>query len=109
MPRDSLGEFEQLVLLAVMHLGDGTYGVPIVREIQERTGREVAPAAVYVALQRLEKKGLIETWLGDPSQAGGGKPRRHVRLEPQAVEMLKASHRTMSAMRAGLEPVLEEK
>jgi DNA-binding PadR family transcriptional regulator len=107
MPREALGQFEELVLLAVLHLGNGTYGVPIIREIEERTGRDVAPAAVYVALQRLEKKGVIATTLASPG-GSRGKPRRHVSLEPEAVDLLRASHRTMTRMWAGLEPLLED-
>ena len=59
--RDTLGEFEQMVLLAILHLGEDVYGVPIVDEIARRTGREVAPAAVYVTLRRLEEKGLVSS------------------------------------------------
>lgn len=109
MPREALGQFEELVLLAALHLGDGTYGVPIIREIEQRTGRDVAPAAVYVALQRLEKKGLITTRLEPPGDGKGGRPRRHVSLEPEAIDLLRASHQTMKSMWAGLEPVLEDR
>ena len=56
MSREVLGEFEHMVLLAILHLGDGLYGVPIVDEIQRRTGRAVAPAAVYITLRRLEQR-----------------------------------------------------
>ncbi len=108
MPK-ALGHFEELVLLAVLHLGDGTYGVPIIREIEQRTEREVAPAAVYVALQRLEKKGLIATNLTPPTGRNRGKPRRYVTLQPAAIEMLRRSHRTMTRMWAGLETVLEDR
>ena len=75
MTREALGEFEQMVLLAILHLGDGVYGVPIVDEIQRRTGRTVAPAAVYITL-RLEQKGLLTSWMGDAtSERGGRSPR----------------------------------
>ncbi len=62
--RDTLGEFEQMVLLAILRLGEDVYGVPIVDEIARRTGREVAPAAVYVTLRRLEEKGMLASWMG---------------------------------------------
>ena len=65
MTREALGEFEHMVLLAILHLGDGVYGVPIVDEIQRRTGRTVAPAAVYITLRRLEQKGLLTAWMSD--------------------------------------------
>ncbi|MGD8331979.1 MAG: helix-turn-helix transcriptional regulator [Acidobacteriota bacterium] len=109
MPREALGQFEELVLLAILHLGDGTYGVPIIEEIAARTDREVAPAAVYIALQRLEKKGLVSTRLEAPGEGPPGKPRRLVSLQPEAIEMLRASHRTMTSMWAGLEPILEDR
>ena len=76
--RDTLGEFEQMVLLAILHLGEDVYGVPIVDEIARRTGREVAPAAVYVTLRRLEEKGMLASWMGESTGERGGKARRHV-------------------------------
>jgi len=109
MPREALGQFEELVLLAVLHLGEGTYGVPIIQEIEVRAGRDVAPAAVYVALQRLEKKGLISTHLEHPGEGQGGKPRRRVSLQPAALDLLRASHQVMTRMWEGLEPVLEDR
>ena len=78
--RDTLGEFEQMVLLAILHLGGDVYGVPIVDEIARRTGREVAPAAVYVTLRRLEEKGLLASWMGESTGERGGKARRYVRV-----------------------------
>ena len=78
MGKRNLGEFELLVLLAVLRLGDEAYAVAIVDEIGERTGRQVRRAAVYTALQRLETKGLVSTWLGDARAERGGKARRNV-------------------------------
>ena len=66
MPQ-GLGEFEQMVLLAILHVGDEAYGVPIVEEIERRTGRSASRAAVYVTLRRLEKKGLISSWRSEPT------------------------------------------
>ena len=99
----SLGEFEQMVLLAILHLGEGVYGVPIVEEIERRTGRSVARAAVYVALRRLEKKELIESWMGEPTEARGGKARRLVRVLPEGRRLLLDSRRAMDAMWQGLD------
>ena len=62
-----LGEFEQMVLLAILHVGDGAYGLAIRKELEQRTGREVSHGAAYVTLERLAKKGLVETWMGEPS------------------------------------------
>jgi PadR family transcriptional regulator PadR len=106
MPTDTLGEFEQMVLLATVQLGDDVYGVPIVAEIERRTGRSVARAAVYVTLRRLEKKGLIESWMGEPTEERGGKARRLVRVRPEGRRLLRASRRAMEAMWHGLDPGL---
>lgn len=108
MGQVSLGEFEQMVLLAILHLGDGVYGVPIVDEIERRTGRSVSRAAVYVTLRRLEKKGLLETWMGEPTEERGGKARRMVRVRPEGKDQLLEARRTMDAMWDGLEPASGE-
>ena len=72
MTYHGLGEFEQVVLLAIAHLRGEAYGVPIVEEIERRTGRAVARAAVYVTLRRLEEKGFVSSWIGDPTPERGG-------------------------------------
>src|SRR5215203_4809496 len=101
--RDALGEFEHMVLLAILHLGDGVYGVPIVDEIQRRTGRTVAPAAVYVTLRRLEQKGLLSSWMGESTAERGGKARRYVRVTGAGRESLRTSRRTLDSMWRGLD------
>lgn len=106
MSRDVLGEFEQLVLLAIVHLGDGVYGVPIADEIERRTGRAVSPAAVYVTLRRLEQKGLLSSTMSDPTPERGGKARRCVRLTPAAMESLRSSRQVLDSMWKGLDPGL---
>ena len=88
MPPQPLGEFEQLVLLAIVRLGNEAYGVPIVDEIERRTGRAVARAAVYVTLRRLEEKGLLSSWMSDPTPERGGKPRRYVKVERAGAQAL---------------------
>jgi DNA-binding PadR family transcriptional regulator len=103
MPNNTLGEFEQMVLLAILQLGDDVYGVPIVDEIERRTGRSVARAAVYVTLRRLEKKGLIESWMGEPLSERGGKARRIVRVRPEGRLLLSRSRRAMDEMWRGLD------
>jgi DNA-binding PadR family transcriptional regulator len=100
----SLGEFEQMVLLAILRLEGDVYGVPITEEIERRTGRAVSPAAVYVTLRRLEEKGLVKSWLGEPLPERGGKPRRLVRVEKRALALLRESRQQMDAMWSGLEP-----
>ena len=105
----NLGEFELLVLLASLRLGEAeAYAVSIGDEITVRTGRSLQRAAVYVTLQRLEKKGLIATRLGDPRPERGGKARRLVRVEPAgrvaASDARRAFQRMWSALEAWLEP-----
>ena len=104
MSNGNLGEFEQMVLLAILQLGEDVYGVPIVEEIERRTDRSVARAAVYVTLRRLEKKGLVESWMGEPSEERGGKARRLVRVRPEGQRLLQRSRRAMEAMWQGLDP-----
>lgn len=108
MGRSTLGEFEQQVLLTILRLGSEAYSVPIVVELEARTGREVATAAVYVALRRLEKKGLLTSRLESPEESGEPYPRRYFTLTEAAMEPLKAARRAMLALWDGLEPVLDD-
>lgn len=101
--RDTLGEFEQMVLLAILHLGEDVYGVPIVDEIARRTGREVAPAAVYVTLRRLEEKVMLASWMGESTGERGGKARRYVRVTRAGLESLRASRKALDSMWRGLD------
>ncbi len=103
MPK-GLGEFEQMVLLAVLHVKGDAYGVPIVDEIERRTGRKVSRAAVYVTLRRLEARGLVSSWMSEPTGERGGKSRRCVRVEPVGAEMLRESRRAMESMWGDLDP-----
>jgi PadR family transcriptional regulator, regulatory protein PadR len=98
MPTQILGEFEQMVLLAILHLKKDVYGVPIVEEIERRTGRAASRAAVYVTLRRLEKRGLISSWMSDPTPERGGKSRRFVKVENAGVQELSESRRAMNQM-----------
>ena len=104
MTHQGLGEFEQLVLLAIVHLRGDAYGVPIVAEIERRTGRSIARAAVYVALRRLEEKGFVASWMGEPTHERGGKARRYVKLEPEGAKALREARNTVERMWQGLDP-----
>lgn len=106
MTREALGEFEQLVLLAILHLGDDVYGVPIVDEIERRTGRKVASAAVYVTLRRLEQKGLLTSWMSEPTSERGGKARRCVKVSRAGATLLRDSRHALNNMWRGLDPEL---
>lgn len=105
----TLGEFEQQVLLTILRLGSEAYSVPIVAELEERTDRAVATAAVYVALRRLEKKGLLTSRLESPEESGEPYPRRYFALTDTALEPLKASRRALLNLWDGLEPVLDDR
>lgn len=104
-----LGEFEQLVLLAIVRLKGEVYGVPIVEEIERRTGRSVARAAVYVTLRRLEEKGLISSSMSEPAAERGGRPRRLVQVEPAGLAALRESRRMLDRMWSGLGSVVEDR
>ena len=84
----NLGELEQLILLAVLRLGDDAYGVTIRAELADRAGRNVAPGALYTALERLETKGLIESRMSDPTPQRGGRAKRHVSVTGAGREAL---------------------
>ena len=107
MPTDSLGEFEKLVMLAVLRLGPAAYGATIVEELEGRTGRPTSPGAVYVALRRLEKKGMVSSRLGDPSPTRGGRPKRFFRVEDGGTEALRRARSAWDAMSEGLDTLLE--
>lgn len=81
MRKDNPGELEQLVLVALMRLGDASYGASVRRELSRSAGRDVSLSTVYVTLMRLEEKGMVESWLGEPTGRRGGKARRHFRIE----------------------------
>lgn len=101
---DYLGEFEQLVLLALVRLGEGAYGLSVRRELADRAGREVAIGAVYATLDRLEQKGLVVSELGEPTAERGGRAKRHFRLTGEGAKALKQSQEAMARMLDGLPP-----
>lgn len=105
--RTYLGELEQILLLAVLHLKDDAYGVRIREAIKMRTGRTVSPGAVYTALDRLERRDLVSSRLGDPTPQRGGKRKRYYRLEPAGAALLRESQNALRRMAQGLKPELE--
>jgi len=102
--RDYLGEFEQLVLLAVMRLGPGSYGVTIRQEIEARSGRDVSLGAIYPTLERLEKKGYVSSHVGKPTGERGGRARRHYALEPAGDKALRRSWKILASLWDGYTP-----
>ena len=105
--RTYLGEFEQLLLLAVVHLDEDAYGTRIRETIARRTGRTVSPGAIYTALDRLERRKLVASSLGDPTPERGGKRKRYYRLQPAGVALLRRSQDALGRMARGLKPKLE--
>lgn len=101
-----LGEFEQLVLLGVLHCGADAYGVPVWREIEARTSRAVSIAAVYKTLDRLEGKTLVRSRLGEPTAERGGRGKRVYEVTAPGLRVLRASLGALARMTAGLEGVL---
>jgi PadR family transcriptional regulator PadR len=98
-----LGDFEQLVLFASMRLGDAGYGASIQRAISESAGRDVSLNAVYTTLERLEAKGLLRSWVGEPTPERGGRRKRHYALTAEGAAALRQAYRTLIAITAGLE------
>lgn len=97
-----LGEFEHLVLLAIVRLESEAYGVSIRRVIETRGGRTVSLGAVYSALRRLEKKGLIEAFHGRPDPVPGGRAKKYYRLTPDGLGVLDRVHGALARMTDGL-------
>jgi PadR family transcriptional regulator, regulatory protein PadR len=97
-----LGECEQIVLLAVLRLGEKAYGVPIRAEIENRAGRKVTVGALYATLDRLEAKGLVHSWFADPTAQRGGRSKRYFKLLPAGVEALSGSKAVFDRMWEGL-------
>ncbi|HEX2343782.1 MAG TPA: helix-turn-helix transcriptional regulator [Vicinamibacterales bacterium] len=104
---DFLGEFEQLILFAVLQLGDDAYGVTVREAIQSRTGRTISAGAVYTTLERLESRGFVSSWFGDPTPARGGRRKRHFRVEPDGRRALRRTYDGLQRMAHGVIVKLE--
>ena len=94
MPRYMLGEFEKVILMALIRLRGNAYGVSIRQELSSQLGREVAVGAVYTTLDRLEQKGYVSSWMGEPTPERGGRSKRFFQLEATGAEAL---NRTLAA------------
>jgi PadR family transcriptional regulator PadR len=103
-----LGEFEYAVLLAILHLDEDAYAVPVRELIEQRTGRPVARGALYTGLDRLESKGCLKSRMGDPSDERGGKARRYYSVTAAGMKALRATHDAFSSLTKGLESILEQ-
>jgi PadR family transcriptional regulator, regulatory protein PadR len=97
-----IGDLEQRILFALIHLGTDAYGVTIRGEIEDRTGRAVSAGALYTALDRLEQRGMVTSRLGDPTPMRGGKRKRLYTVEPAGERALAAIYESMRLMASGL-------
>src|SRR5688500_15255148 len=101
MPRmkgERLGEFEELTLLAVLTLGEGAYGIVVQSVIERETRRDVTLGAAYAALERMERKGLLSSSLGEPTGERGGKRRRLFTVTPEGLRVLREARRAREAL-----------
>ena len=101
-----LGEFELLVMLAVIRLGEGAYGVPISREIERHTGRDVAYGTVYATLERLQEKGLVSSNLGEATPQRGGRAKRYFRVTTKGLRTVRETKQSLTGFWKDL-PILE--
>lgn len=104
---DNLGEFEQLVILALLQLGKGAYGMSVRREIEERADRRVSLGAIYATLDRLESKGLISSHLGQSDEVRRGRAKRFFTVEAGGERALRSTLNSLDRMRDGLMPFVQ--
>ena len=102
MPRDYLGEFEHIIILALLRLEDNAYGVTVRQEIELRAKREVSIGAVYATLNRLETKGYVKSHRGDPTPERGGRSKRFFRVTAKGVAAVNRTRDALQNMAEGL-------
>jgi len=103
--RDYLGEFEHIVVLALLRLADRAYGVAVRQEIEKRTGREVSIGAIYATLDRLEAKGYVKSLVGEPTPERGGRSKRFFRVTANGISAVNRTHRAVHNLTEGLDLV----
>ncbi|MFZ0958268.1 MAG: helix-turn-helix transcriptional regulator [Candidatus Sulfotelmatobacter sp.] len=103
--RDYLGEFEHVIMLALLRLEDRAYGVTVRQEIESRTKREVSIGAVYATLDRLEAKGYVKSRVGEPTPERGGRSKRFFHVTAKGVAAVNRTHRALERMTEGLDLV----
>lgn len=107
--RGHVNEFEQLLMLAVLRLGDGAYGAAIRRDLAATAKRSVSIATIYVALTRLEKHRLVRSWMSDPTPVRGGRSKRHYQVTPAGIKALQEARVRLEEMWAGVAAELHPK
>jgi DNA-binding PadR family transcriptional regulator len=100
--REYLSQLELMVLLAILRVRGEAYGVPIAREIEQKSGREVALAGIYATLERLQAKGLVTSERGEPTPERGGKARTYFAVTSAGMKELRSTHGTLGRLAAGL-------
>jgi DNA-binding PadR family transcriptional regulator len=100
---DSIGDFEHMVLLAVLRLDDNAYAVTVREEILKHTGRDLSRGSIYITLDRLESKGFLKSRLGEPTAERGGRAKRFYTLRPAAIKVLKESRKALVSLWGGFE------
>jgi PadR family transcriptional regulator PadR len=102
MSREALGNFELMVLLAILRVGEDAYGVPIARELEASGGRDVLLGSVYAALDRLEAKGLVSSRIGDPTSERGGRAKKYFKVTAKGLQEIRETQRTLVRLWRGL-------
>ncbi|MGD8277891.1 MAG: PadR family transcriptional regulator [Gemmatimonadota bacterium] len=105
---DHLGELEQMVLLAILRLGEDAYGRTVRRELEQTADRKVSAGAAYVTLDRLETKGYLRSRTGESEPGRGGRPKRYYRVTEEGKEALASARRSLDRMWSGLEDLVKE-
>jgi PadR family transcriptional regulator, regulatory protein PadR len=106
MSREALGSYELMVLLAVLRVGRDAYGVTVAHELEQTGGRHVLIGSVYAALDRLEKKGLIVSSIGEPTAERGGRAKKYFKVTAKGVRETREACRTFTRLLRGV-PTLE--
>jgi PadR family transcriptional regulator PadR len=104
---EHLGELEQMMLLAILRLGEEAYGRSVRQELEETAGRKVSAGAAYVTLDRLQTKGLVNSWTGESEPGRGGRPKRYYEVTAEGREALAAARRSLDRMWNGVEDLVE--
>jgi PadR family transcriptional regulator PadR len=108
MARQALGEFEHLIMLAIVRVGPDAYGVSVIEEVEANSGRSVSQAAAYLTLRRLEEKGWIKSKLADPTPERGGRAKRYFGLTQAGIKRLRESRATLLTMWDGISTEIDE-
>lgn len=107
--RTSLGELELVILMALMRLGDGAYGAAIRTEIRDAAQRDVSPGAIYATLERLEARGLVRSYVGEPTGERGGRARRHFEMQKAGIVEVRRAWGQYATLARGIETALTPK